>query len=194
MTVAIFASINSAKWLVVDDPRKSDLIVVLAGETDVRPALGLDLLHKDYGSRLILDVPAGGRIYRWTQMELAEKYIQSLPEANSVSICPIRGLSTRDEALEAARCIDTIGGRRVLLVTSDYHTRRALSIFQAIVPNHEFCVAAAHEPVEFGEDWWQHREWAKTNFYEWVRLAWWELIDRWRKTPSMSILGGDHGE
>ena len=36
------------------------------------------------------------------------------------------------------------------------------------------------DPREFGVRWWRHREWAKTNFYEWLRLAWWELIDRWR--------------
>ena len=34
--------------------------------------------------------------------------------------------------------------------------------------------------ASFGIQWWQHREWAKTNLYEWLRLAWWGLIDRWR--------------
>ncbi|HUJ95353.1 MAG TPA: YdcF family protein [Terriglobales bacterium] len=176
----VFAAVNSARWLVVDDRQKADVIVVLAGETDVRPALGLELLRGGYGSRLVLDVPAGGKIYRWTQVDLAQNYIQTLPESKLISICPIRGLSTKDEAVEAGKCIDGTGGRKVLIVTSDYHTRRALSIFRTLVTGHEFCVAAAHEPEEFGRKWWRHREWAKTNFYEWLRLSWWELIDRWR--------------
>jgi len=43
-----------------------------------------------------------------------------------------------------------------------------------------FSVAAAHDPAEFGFEWWKRREWAKSTFYEWMRLAWWDLIDRWR--------------
>jgi uncharacterized SAM-binding protein YcdF (DUF218 family) len=66
-----------------------------------------------------------------------------------------------------------------LLVTSDFHTRRALSIFQKEVPNHIYSVAATLDPGEFGAQWWRHREWAKVNVDEWTRLVWWELIERW---------------
>jgi hypothetical protein len=62
---------------------------------------------------------------------------------------------------------------------SDYHTRRALRIFTKEAPNHSFSIAAAYDPREFGVQWWRHREWSKTNLYEWMRLTWWELIDRW---------------
>ncbi len=171
---------DSGRFLVVDQPRKSDVIVVLAGETNRRPARGLELLNQGYAPRLILDVPAGATIYQWTQTELAERYVKGLSQANLITICPIYGLSTREEAREAAICLDRVGGRSVLLVTSDYHTRRALSIFSREAPNHNYSVAATFDPGEFGIAWWRHREWAKTNFYEWVRLAWWELVDRWR--------------
>jgi len=171
---------SSGRFLVVDLPRKSDVIVVLAGETYRRPARAFELLNSGYASRLILDVPADSRIYQWTQPELAEKYIQGLPESELITICAIHGLSTKEEAGEAGRCLERVGGRSILLVTSDYHTRRALSIFSREAPTHEYSVAAANDPREFGIQWWRHREWAKTNFYEWLRLAWWELIDRWR--------------
>jgi len=177
--VSVIALANSAKWLVVDHSQKSDVILVLAGETDLRPALALDLLRNGYGRLVILDVPADATIYQWTQADLARKYVQNLPEASSIKICPIHGLSTKEEADEAGQCLANAGTRRVLLVTSDFHTRRALSIFRARVPKYEYSVAAAYDRKEFGLEWWQHREWAKTNFYEWLRLAWWELVDRW---------------
>jgi hypothetical protein len=41
-------------------------------------------------------------------------------------------------------------------------------------------VAAAYDPNEFGVQWWRHRQWAKVDFDEWLRLIWWELVDRWR--------------
>jgi uncharacterized SAM-binding protein YcdF (DUF218 family) len=178
--LSVIALANSAKWLVVDHPRKSDVIIVLAGETDFRPALALELLRSGYGRLAILDVPADATIYQWTQADLAQKYVQSLPEAGSIKICLIHGLSTKEEADEAGQCLADSGSRRVLLVTSDFHTWRALNIFRARVPKYEYSVAAAHNRNEFGLQWWQHREWAKTNFYEWLRLAWWELVDRWR--------------
>jgi uncharacterized SAM-binding protein YcdF (DUF218 family) len=176
--VALLAS--SGRFLVVDRPIKSDVIVVLAGETDTRPARGLQLLDQGYAARLVLNVPANARVYHWTQSDLAEKYVEGLPEARAITICPIYGLSTKEEALDADRCLQGMGAARVLLVTSDYHTRRALSIFNREAPNHDYSIAAAPDAREFGTQWWRHREWAKVNFDEWIRLAWWALVDRWR--------------
>jgi uncharacterized SAM-binding protein YcdF (DUF218 family) len=170
---------TSGRFLVVNQPRKSDVIVVLAGETDRRPARGLELLDQGYARRVILDVPAETRIYQWSQSEIARKYIDGLPQAGSVMVCQIHGRSTRDEAQEVARCVQGSSARRILLVTSDFHTRRALSIFTRESPA-DYSVAATFNASEFGVQWWRHREWAKVNFEEWSKLAWWELIDRWR--------------
>lgn len=170
---------TSGRFLVVNEPRKSDVMVVLAGETDRRPARGLELLDHGYASRLILDVPAEAKIYRLNQVELARKYVEGLPQANSITVCPVYGQSTRDEAQDVARCLQGVSGRSILLVTSDFHTRRALSIFNRVSPGN-YSVAAAFDEREFGVQWWRHREWAKVNFGEWVKLIWWELFDRWR--------------
>ncbi|MBV9609559.1 MAG: YdcF family protein, partial [Acidobacteria bacterium] len=70
----------------------------------------------------------------------------------------------------------------VMLVTSDYHTRRALAVFRKRLPNHIFYVAGASNPYLFGRRWWEHREWAKTTAMEWEKLLWWELVDSWRPT------------
>lgn len=173
--------VAASGWLlVVNEPVKADVILVLAGETDRRPARGLELLDHGYGRQMILDVPANARIYQWTQSQLAQKYVDGLPEAKSVAICPIVGLSTRDEARDAIACLQGTQGRNILLVTSDYHTRRALEIFRHEVRGYTFHVAAAFNANEFGPQWWRHREWAKTAVSEWAKLIWWELVDRWR--------------
>jgi DUF218 domain len=181
--LGLFAALvaGTGRFLVVDEPEKSDAILVLAGETYNRPMLALDLLERGYAPRIVMDVPAAERIYQWTAPELAQRWVQGLPQANSISICPIHGLSTRDESHEAENCMARAGGvHKVLIVTSDFHTRRARSVFQHEIPGLEFNMAAAHNPAEFGVLWWRQREWAKTNLYEWMRLIWWELVDRWR--------------
>ena len=63
---------TSGGFLVVNNPQKADVLVVLAGETDHRPARGLELLREGYSRRMILDVPAHATIYQWKQTELGE--------------------------------------------------------------------------------------------------------------------------
>jgi hypothetical protein len=171
---------TSGAFLVVDDPRPADLILVLAGETDRRPARGLELARAGQAPELFLDVPANAKIFDRETIDIAQNYLNALPEHEHLHICPIFGLSTKAEAHDVAPCIRKRTAKRILLVTSDYHTRRALSIFQHELPNHEFSVAAASDPAQFGGQWWKHRQWAKVNFDEWLRLVWWQVVDRWR--------------
>ena len=171
---------NAGRMLVVDSPERSDVILVLAGETDRRPARALELLDQGYGRRVVIDVPAASRIYQLTQVELAEQYVRQLPEAGSVAICPTVGLSTREEAHDAEKCLAHEEGSRILIVTSDFHTRRALSIFRHEIPGKFFSVAAARDDTQFGTHWWKRRQWAKTCVDEWLRLLWWSAVDRWR--------------
>jgi hypothetical protein len=179
LLIGIFVTTSGA-FLIVNEPRKSDVIVVLAGDTDGRPARGIELLDQGYAPRMILNVPAAAYVFHSNELDLAHRYIQGLPQAGAITICPINGLSTTAEADDAARCIQKLGANTVLLVTSDFHTRRALGIFKRRLPNHTYNSAASFDPNQFGAHWWQKREWAKTNFDEWLRLVWWEAVDRWR--------------
>ena len=167
------------RFLVVDDPQRSDVIVVLAGETDHRPARALELLQQNYAKDVVVDVEADSRVFGTTLADLAQKWAAASPQASQVSICAIRGLSTKAEAVEAGECAKKAGAGSILLVTSDFHTRRAASIFRHQLPNTSIHVAAAYDSEQFGDPWWRHRQWAKTNFDEWVRLIWWEFVDRW---------------
>jgi hypothetical protein len=181
-TLLLLAAVVAASgWLlVVDRPDHADVILVLAGEIDKRPQRALELLQQGFAPKVILDTPANAQIYQWTQLQLAQMYVNGLPRAKDVSICPIVGLSTRDEAHDAIHCLQAVEGKNVLLVTSDFHTRRAHEIFSHEIKDHNFSVAAAYDPNTFGEQWWRHREWAKTAVSEWAKFVWWQLVDRWR--------------
>jgi len=178
--LAVVLAAKAGGFLVLDAPRSSDVIVVLAGETDRRPERALQLLTQGYGRRIVLDVPTNAKIYEFTQMQLAQKYIQNLPQAASIRLCPIDGLSTTDESKDAEKCIAREGGKSVLIVTSDFHTRRALSVFRREIHGRDYSVAAARDEAQFGVRWWTHRQWAKTFVDEWLRLIWWKAVDQWR--------------
>jgi uncharacterized SAM-binding protein YcdF (DUF218 family) len=171
---------TSGRFLVVDTPQRADVIVVLAGETDHRPARALELLAQGLSPKVLIDVPVAGKIFGHDISQLAQDYVQALPERQAVSLCPIVGLSTKTETRDVAKCLEPIHPHKVLLVTSDYHTRRALSTFRHEVRQYEFSAAAATDRQQFDPSWWRRRQWAKQNFDEWVRLVWWEMVDRWR--------------
>jgi uncharacterized SAM-binding protein YcdF (DUF218 family) len=171
---------TSGWFLIVNNPQHADVIVVLAGETDRRPSRALDLLRAGYAAKLQLDVPAASKVYDQQTLAIAQTYVNGLADRQSITICPIFGLSTKTEAQDVARCLGKTPSKRILLVTSDYHTRRALRIFKHELGGHDISVAAASDPSQFGDAWWEHRQWAKINFDEWLRLVWWEVVDRWR--------------
>lgn len=178
--LAMVLALTSGSLLIRNVPRKSDVIVVLAGETERRPERGFELLDQGFAPRLLLDVPAATVIYRWNQIELAQKYLNDVHREVDASVCPIYGLSTKAETQDVSRCLQKLPVHSILLVTSEYHTRRALSIFEHSCPQYTFSVAAAYDNREFGAKWWQHRQWAKMNLDECLRLLWWEAVDRWR--------------
>ena len=162
VTLLVVFAAEAGRLLVVDAPQRSDVILVLAGETDRRPARALELLEQGYGRRVVINVPAAAKVYEFPEVELAEKYIHDLPRGALVEVCLVQGLSTRDESRDAGKCLAREEGSRVLIVTSEFHTRRALSIFRHELHGKSFSVAAAHDDTQFGTRWWTNRQWAKT--------------------------------
>ncbi|MFZ0687718.1 MAG: YdcF family protein [Terriglobales bacterium] len=178
--LALVAASRAARFLVVNDPEKSDAIVVLAGETTVRPDHAIDLLRQGMADHVFLDAETRNRIYDTQLITIAQNFASRLPEASRVSVCPIFGFSTFAESDDVNRCLQSIGAHSVLIVTSDYHTRRALMIFRHRLPQYHFSAAGAVNPAQFGAAWWTNREWAKATFDEWSKTIWWQLVDRWR--------------
>jgi hypothetical protein len=183
IALAAFAH-RAAHLLVVDDPEKSDAIVVLAGETSLRPTHAVELLRQGMAPHVFMNAETRVLIYDQELTDIAQKYINTLPEANRISVCPIIGFSTAAEAADVDRCLRSyapLGGHRILIVTSDFHTRRALLIFRNRLPQYQFSTAAARAPGSFGDAWWTNREWAKSTLDEWLKIIWFEAVDRWRR-------------
>ena len=180
VTIFVVFAADAGSFLIVDDPQPSDVIVVLAGEMDHRIAHALELLNQGSARRVLIDVPAAAKVYGFTELQLAQSYVDHLPQASTISVCPIEGLSTRGESHDVEKCLSHEQGSRILIVTSDYHTRRALSIFRHELPGKIFSVSAARDASQFGARWWTHRQWSKTCLDEWLRVMWWFSFERWR--------------
>src|SRR6266851_6023791 len=108
LSAGLLFSLTSGGFLVVNNPQRADVIVVLAGETYRRPNRGLELLSQGYAPRILLDVPALERIYNLNEVDLAQRYVQQLPlpPGQSAAVCPVFGLSTQAETQDVARCLE----------------------------------------------------------------------------------------
>jgi uncharacterized SAM-binding protein YcdF (DUF218 family) len=159
-------------------------MVVLAGDhNDLRYWRGLELLRDSYGQRMLVDA-SSDRIYGRTYAEHAADFVarSAGDKISRISICTITNDSTVQEAWNIRGCLAQVypAPQSVLLVTNDYHTRRALSILRSRLPQYHWSAAAVRDTSIFGESWWRNREWAKTYAYEWEKLLWWRLFESWR--------------
>ena len=173
---------SAGKWLVINAPRRSDVIVVLSGDFGgIRFQHALKLLRGGYAQELVLDAPDWIE-YGRTASDLAQAYVRNVaPEmAAQIRVCSFHEDSTLGELREVAPCIRAVApdATTAIVVTSDFHTRRALSIARHALPEYQWSVAAAPDS-RFGIAWWRHREWAKTTVSEWQKSCWWYIVEQW---------------
>ncbi len=140
-----------AKCLVVEKPlEKADAIMVLGGSATYieRTQKAAEIYHTAIADKILLtdDGNRGG----WNKaeqtnlkfVELARRNLvsQGVP-AEKIEVLPSTVDATIDEANLLAKTAQTENLHKILLVTSAYHTRRALWIFEK---------TAANLPIEFG--------------------------------------------
>src|SRR5574341_197489 len=180
--------------LVVEKPRKADVILVVGGEGHLRLQRGLQLLRQGFAHKLVLTARTTWHLFGKTEAELARQFVeqQSPAVAQMTSVVNTTSQCTWEEAAEVGEALRQMGVRSALLVTSEYHSRRALSIFRRMLPHVAFGIIAVSEPDLFGAHWWQHREWAKSTFREWACLLWWLAVDRWLAPRHAAALSAPH--
>ena len=178
--LSIIAVRHAGSFLVINTAEHADLIVVLdGGDNDLRYWSGVRLLQQGWAPRLMQDVFSKEERFGNWNTDLAREFLNRTTPGQS-TVCPIAENSTYDEARYLEQCLRSSNVKSILIVTSEYHTRRALSILQTRLPQYHFSVYAAPDPYNFGHRWWQKRQWAKTTHSEWQRYLWWLFIDRWR--------------
>ncbi len=178
--IMVFLLRHAGSGLVVSAPEPADVIVVLGGgEEDLRYWNGVRLMQEGLAHHLVLDVYSRGEIFGRSNFELARDLLNRTSPGQS-TVCPVELNSTYEEAGYLAQCLAGSKVKSILLVTSAYHTRRALAILQARLPQYHFSAYAADDPFYFGSRWWTNRVWAQTTLSEWERYLWWLIVDRWR--------------
>jgi uncharacterized SAM-binding protein YcdF (DUF218 family) len=157
-------------------PQSADLILVLGGDFwGARVLKGADLAMQGYAPlALISGTPYAGR----PEGELAIEFLveRGYPERLFQSFGH-HAPSTIEEAIALRPELARRGVRRVLLVTSAYHSRRAGIVFRLFCPGIHFITIPAPEDQYHPDDWWQDTNSRKLFFSEWGKIFGTVLIE-----------------
>lgn len=152
-------------------PEKADVALVLAGDFLGNRILKAAFLVRDgYAPKVMVSGPPG--VYGYFESDLAIPFAlqHGYPEADFLNF-KNPAHSTVEEARAAVPELRRMGVQRVLLVTSNFHTRRSGRIFRAMAPDLIFYVVAADDPYFTPQGWWKNREGRKTFVIEWMKTV-----------------------
>jgi uncharacterized SAM-binding protein YcdF (DUF218 family) len=167
-----------ARWLLTRVPVENpDAIVSLASHEWERLPATAELARQYPAARVLLTVPmvitekncheCYDRVARLTAMGVPDERIQVLPR---------RAQNTYEEALSVRQYAASSGARRILVVTSPYHTRRTLASFRAVfndVPGAAIGVTPASGAV--ATRWWLRQYDRHYVRYELLALLWYRI-------------------
>ncbi|MGB9606104.1 MAG: YdcF family protein [Bryobacteraceae bacterium] len=172
-THPIWLGLASRCLVHADQPFRADLAVVLAGGWQGNRILkAAELVRQGWAPRVLV---SGTFLYDRAESDLAIDFAvkRGFPRHWFQGL-PHRARSTQEEAAIVTAELKRLGARRVLVVTSDYHTRRALACFRQSAPDLEFRVVPAADE-DFPAAWWTSRQGRKTVLLEWMKTIAWQL-------------------
>jgi uncharacterized SAM-binding protein YcdF (DUF218 family) len=149
-----------------DPPRKADVALVLGGDGWGHRILAAAQLEREgYVPKVIVSGSDGA--YGKFECDLAIPFAvnHGYPEAYFVHL-EHHARSTVAEAQTALAEIRRLGYKRVAVVTSNYHTRRAGAIFRRLAPDLTILMVAAPDENFTADGWWHNREGRKTFLVE----------------------------
>jgi uncharacterized SAM-binding protein YcdF (DUF218 family) len=154
-----------------EPPEKADIALVLAGDNGGNRILtAAQLVRSGFVPKVAVSGPSG--IYGYHECDLAIPFAAKAgyPESYFIHL-EHDARSTKEEAAATIPRLRQMGVHKVLLVTSNYHTRRAGRIFRSAAPDLEFVVVAAPDPDFTTSGWWHNRQGEKTVFMEWIKTV-----------------------
>ncbi len=160
-------------WVSSDAPLHSDAIIVL-GDDDFdadRASRAAELYKAGWAPRVI----ASGRYLR-PYAGVAELMEHDLTDRgvprSAVVRCAHRATDTREEAAALAPFLTQHGWKKILVVTSSYHTRRSRFIFERVLPQgFDLRVVAAHDSNYDPDSWWRTEHGMRIFLHESLGMA-----------------------
>ena len=180
-------------WIIEDPLEKADVIIVLSDDNFYadRATRAAELFREGKAPLVV----ASGRRLR-PSAGIAELMDHDLIERGVPKDKILRFAqdedSTREEAEALAKLAKTKKWHKAIVVTSNYHTRRARYIFRRVFPQEiEISVASARDGDFNPENWWEKRKSSKLFIREitGLMITIWELRSFTESPTTQEMVG-----
>ena len=154
-----------------DQPIHADVIVALAGDPyGHRIIKAAELAKSGYAPKVLVSGPPG--FYGSHECDLAIPFAvaHGYPAGLFIAV-PHDSHSTEEEGRALFPLLTKMHAHNVIVVTSDYHTRRASRILAATWPGIEICMVDAPDEFFSPAGWWHNREGRKIFLLEWTKTV-----------------------
>jgi uncharacterized SAM-binding protein YcdF (DUF218 family) len=155
-------------WVVDEPPETSDVIVVLSGDNyDAERATRAASLFKSGMAPRVVATGRALRSYATTTDLMKRDLVEhGVPESAIVPFTH-KADDTRDEAAAVSEFVRSHGWKKILLVTSNYHTRRSQYIYEHVLPASDQLLTVAAPDSDYDPNyWWRTRTGVKIFFHE----------------------------
>lgn len=167
---------NLGKFLVQSDKlEKADVIAVFSGDNGPRTERAVELLKEGYADYLIL---SGGKVYDdVTMAELMKNHAIKLGVDEDKILIDDKASTTNENADFTAEIIEEHNFKSVIVVTSDYHTRRSKlamekALENTLIDGEKVSVSVTPSKEEkFTTKWWTSGNSVLMVISEYLKLA-----------------------
>ena len=143
---------DAGTFLVINEPpRKADVIIVLSGDRGARLQRGIELYRQGYAPYLLYTSSTTG-------VEESEAMAEGVPE--HAFILDRQAQNTYQNATYAKALMERYGLKSAIVVSSDYHMRRASLMFTRVFTGTGtvFTYVAVKDPDFHPGRWWTSRQ------------------------------------
>ncbi len=176
LVALIIIFLSAGNWLVVkNEIIKSDVIIVISGGHGERVKHAVHLFQKHYADTLIISgCPGKENLNEAVPMrDLAVSL--GVPSGNIIlDVLKEHGLGTGEQAVSIRELMKQHHFENGILVTSNFHTRRAAFIFKRAFKNLNINFSVAHpEEESFNPNqWWKTKKNFTIALSEFVKFVW----------------------
>lgn len=159
-----------ASFLIIKHPvSQADVGIILSGSYGDRVQKGVALFKENKVRRLLM---TGGPRFNKSEAEFMKDYAVALgvPE-DKVSI-ETNARSTYENAVNTKEMIDKWGVKSIIIITSDYHTKRSYLVFRNVYKKGSYTLQIASGEASINsKDWLRNHEMSEKVLTEWAKLV-----------------------
>lgn len=180
------AAAYAGRFLVVSRPVAApDAIVSLASHEWERLPLAAELAQQHPAAVVLLTLPQVPSIHNCHECgRRVDRLVAAGVAADRIRIVPLSGGGTYGEAEACRRFASQVSVKRLLIVTSPYHTRRALAVFRSVfsgIATEVGIAPASSYSAAQPRRWWLSAYDLWYVSYEWAAMPYYML--RYGVTP-----------